>query len=124
LGVALTAANVPDVHAIEPVLDAIPAVGGKPGPRRSRPDVVYADRGYDSAKVRDALRARGIEPKIARRLTAHGSGLGRFRWVVERTVSWLHQFRRLRVRFERRADIHEAFLWLACGLICLRELQK
>ena len=124
LGIVLTAANVHDVRGIGPVLDAIPHVGGKPGPRRSRPDVAYADRGYDSNAVRDDLLSRGIAPKIARRRTGHGSGLGRFRWVVERSFAWLHQFRRLRVRFERRADIHEAFLWLACGVICLRELQR
>lgn len=124
LGVLLTAANVADVRGIEPVLDEIPEVGGKPGPRRSRPDAAYADRGYDSQAVRTALRARGITPYIARRRTGHGSGLGLFRWVVERTFAWLHQFRRLRVRFERRADIHTAFLWMACGLICLRELKK
>jgi len=55
---------------------------------------------------------------IAKRGTPHGSGLGKTRWVVERTLSWLHQFRRLRVRYERRADIHEAFLSLGCILIC------
>jgi hypothetical protein len=37
--------------------------------------------------------------------------------VVERTLSWLHQFGRLRVRRDRRGDIHDAFLKLACGLI-------
>jgi transposase len=37
----------------------------------------------------------------------HGNGLGVFRGVVERTLSWLHQFRRLRVRYERRSNIHE-----------------
>jgi transposase len=62
-------------------------------------------------------------PRIARKQTAHGSGLGRQRWVVERTLSWLHQHRRLRIRRERRADIHEAFLSLACSLICFRRLQ-
>jgi transposase len=50
-------------------------------------------------------------------------GLGRERWVVERTIAWLHQYRRLRVRYERRADIHEAFLHIACSLICLKRLQ-
>ncbi len=45
------------------------------------------------------------------------------RWPVERSLSWLHQFRRLLVRFERRADMHEAFLVLGCCLICLRKLQ-
>ncbi|OXI32214.1 hypothetical protein CFB89_13850 [Burkholderia sp. AU16741] len=64
------------------------------------------------------LRERGIRPVIARRRTEHGSGLGKFRWVVERTHSWLHGFRRLRTRFERRSDIHEAFLKLACALVC------
>ena len=50
------------------------------------------------------------------------SGLGRWRWVVERTFAWLNQFRRLRVRYEKRADIHEAFLSLGCILICWRLL--
>ncbi|MFN2466961.1 MAG: transposase, partial [Gaiellaceae bacterium] len=50
-------------------------------------------------------------------------GLGRERWVVERTIAWLHQHRRLRVRYERRADIHEAFLYLGASLICFSRLQ-
>ncbi len=69
------------------------------------------------------LWARGIAPQIARRNTEHGSGLGKRRWVVERTLSWLHQFRRLRTRYERRADIHEALVNLACGMICWRRLK-
>ncbi len=63
-------------------------------------------------------------PQIARRSTEHGSGLGRQRWVVERTFAWLHQFKRLLVRYERRADIHEAFLALGCCLICFRRLKN
>jgi transposase len=54
---------------------------------------------------------------IAKRRTERGSGLGKYRWVVERTHAWLHNFRRLRIRFERRADIHEAFLKLGCSLV-------
>ena len=69
-------------------------------------------------RVLDTLRERGIKPVIARRRTEHGSGLGKFRWVVERTHSWLHNFRRLRIRFDRRADIHEAFLKFGCALVC------
>jgi len=49
--------------------------------------------------------------------------LGIFRWVVERTLAWLHQYRRLRIRFERRADIHEAFLSIGCALICFKHLR-
>jgi transposase len=58
------------------------------------------------------------------RRTEHGSGLGRWRWVVERTFAWLSQFRRLRVRYDKRADIHEAFLSLGCALICWQSLRK
>jgi transposase len=70
------------------------------------------------------MRERGIVPLLAMRNTKHGSGLGRWRWVVERTFAWLNQFRRLRVRYEKRADIHEAFLALACALLCWNALQK
>ena len=69
-----------------------------------------------------SLRARHISPVIALRGTEHGSGLGVYRWVVERTLAWLRQFRRLRVRDERRADIHKAFLSIGCSLICFRRL--
>ena len=65
---------------------------------------------------------RGIEPHLAARHAQHGSGLGVYRWVVERTIAWLHQFKRLRIRYERRAEIHEAFLTLGCCLICLNVL--
>jgi transposase len=61
---------------------------------------------------------------IARRQTGHGSGLGRHRWVVERTFAWLHNFKRLRVRYERRADIHHALLALGCCLVCFRRLRS
>jgi hypothetical protein len=53
----------------------------------------------------------------------HGSGLGRQRWVVERTFAWLHNRRRLLVRTDRRDDIHEGFLALTCCLICWRQLE-
>jgi transposase len=96
---------------------------GRVGRPRRRPDALVADRGYDHDAYRRQLRRRGIRPLIARRRTAHGSGLGQLRWPVERSLSWLHQFRRLLVRFERRADMHEALLAIACCLICLRKLQ-
>ena len=85
---------------------------------------MLGDRGYDAEAIRRGLRARGIMPWLAKRNTEHGSGLGRWRWVVERTFAWLNQFRRLRIRYEKRADIHEAFLVLACALLCWNVLQK
>jgi transposase len=124
LGCLLTAANCNDVTQLLPLLDAIPPVRGKRGRPRRRPQVLLGDRGYDSRAHRRKLRARRIEPIIAKRETEHGSGLGKQRWVVERTISWLHQHRRLRVRYERRADIHEALLSIACSLICLKQLER
>jgi transposase len=84
---------------------------------------LYADRGYDFDKYRRVLWARGVKPVIARRGVAHGSGLGKTRWVVERTFAWLHQFKRLSVRYERRADLYQGLLELACSIMCLRRLR-
>ena len=124
LAATLTPANAHDVTQLLPMVDAIPPIRGKPGRPRRRPDAVQGDRGYDSEPHRKHLRRHRIEPILAKRGTPHGSGLGAHRWVVERTLSWLHQFRRLRVRFERCADIHEAFLSLGCTLICWRCLAR
>jgi len=118
--VILTQANRHDVTQLLPLVEAIPPIAGRLGHPRRKPDLVQADRGYDSQPHRHALKERGIDTEIARRGTEHGSGLGKTRWVVERTIAWLHQFRRLRVRYERRSEIHEAFLTLGCALICWR----
>lgn len=118
LVVILTAANVHDIKELLPLVDHIPAVRGKRGRPRHRPDRVQADTAYDSERHRAQLRERGIEPVIPKRNREHGSHLGKLRWVVERTLAWLHQFRRLRIRWERRDDIHEAFMCLAEALIC------
>jgi len=98
-------------------------VRGRVGRPRRRPARLVADRGYDHDKYRRLLRQRGIEPLIARRQSEHGSGLGRERWIVERTFAWLRNRRRLLVRYERRSEIHESFLALACCLICWRRLE-
>ena len=123
MAATLTRANRNDTTQILPLVDGISPVGGKVGHPRRRPDTLYADRGYDSEHHRRELKRRGIEPFIARRYTEHGSGLGKVRWVVESVIAWLHKFRRLRVRFERRADIHEAFLKLGCSLIAWNFLE-
>jgi IS5 family transposase len=121
--VLLTGANVPDVTQLLPLVDAIPPVAGVPGAPRFRPDAVQGDAGYRSLRERINLWVRGIEPIISDTPQVHGSGLGTTRWVVERTLSWLHQFRRLRVRYDRTAAIHSAFLTIGCILICWRHLQ-
>jgi transposase len=99
-------------------------VRGLVGRPRRRPDTLVADRGYDSDSKRRLLRERGIRPLIARRYVEHGSGLGRYRWVVERTFAWLHNLKRLLVRYERRADMHEALLALGCCLVCYRRVRR
>ena len=103
-------------------MDGVPSVRGQRGRPRRRPQRLYADRAYDSRQHRQELRAPHIAPALARRDAEHGNGLGVRRWVVERTLGRLHQFRRLRVRCERRADIHEAFLSLGCSIICFLRL--
>lgn len=118
LQVDVSGANEPDIVKLLSLLANIPEVRGKPGRPRSRPDSAYADRAYDSEPARTVLQWLGIEPYLAKRGEEHGSGLGRFRWVVERTISWLHQFRRLRVRYDRRIDIHAGLLKFAASLIC------
>lgn len=122
LAATVTAANVNDIVELFPLLGAVPPVGGKPGTPRSRPASVQGDRGYDSLFHRVWLRFWRIKPIIPKRRTGHGSGLGRTRWVVERTLSWLHGLRRLRIRYERKAELHEAFVKLGCSLICWRML--
>ena len=115
-------ANTPDANLAVPALDAVPPIAGQPGHPRSRPDRAMGDRGFDDEGQRQELRRRGIDPELAKRRTPHGSGLGVYRWVVERTISWFHQFRRLRVRYDRRDDIHQGLCDLAEVLITFRFL--
>lgn len=122
LVVDVTPANVPEIQELLPLLDGIEPVAGKPGHPKQRPETLYGDRAYDSEKHRQALRQRGMDPELARRNTEHGSGLGVYRWVVERFFSWLHGFRKLRLVTEKTQEMQFAFLNLATALICFRFL--
>lgn len=125
LAAVLSGANRNDCKLLEMALDAIPPVrNGRPGRPRCRPEKLHADKGYDHEFCREALRRRGILPRIARRGIESSERLGRHRWVVERTLSWIARCRRLVVRYERRDDVHLAFLVLACAVICFRFLQR
>ncbi|MGS1041652.1 IS5 family transposase [Burkholderia glumae] len=120
LAVTIMGANRHDSMAFESTLDAIPAVRGLNGPPRKRPSKLHADKGYDFGRCRRYPRQRGIKARIARRGIESSERLGRHRWVVERTHAWFAGFGKLRIRFERRLDIHTALLVLAAAVTCSR----
>jgi IS5 family transposase len=114
----LTPANTNDYSQLLPLVDRLQWV----------PDEVWADRGYDAKANHNGLAERGITAKISRR-NRPGQGrrrdpLGRHRWPVERTNAWLNAFRRLLIRWDRKASHHQAFITLACCMVLLRTLMK
>ena len=117
-------ANAHDSLSFAALLDAVPRIRRHRGGPRCRPAKLHADKGYDFERCRRAARQRHIRPRIARRGIESTQRLGRHRWVVERTLSWLHRHRRLRIRYERRCDIHHAFLSLSCSLLCFHHLHR
>jgi transposase len=121
LAVAVSAANTHDSRALIPLVQAIPAIRSRRGPRRRRPGRLHADKGYDYDHLRAWLRARRITPRIARRGVETSERLGRHRWVVERSLAWLTGYRRLTIRYERSARLFTAFLTLA-ALTCYKKL--
>jgi transposase len=122
LAIRTAGANAGDHRQILPALMSFPKVGGTPGRPKGLPDEAYADRGYDSEPLRALLRWLGTEPHIAKRKAPHGSGPGKVRWVVERTIAWRKGLRRLRVRYDRLGVIMDAWATLAASVICFRIL--
>jgi transposase len=124
LAVVLTGGAPPRHYAARCTGRGHPNVSGANGGLPlHKPQIVQGDRGYSSEPHRQRLRERGITPLLAKIGSPHGSGLGKTRWQVERSIAWLHSFRRLKIRYERYAHIHEAFLSLACALICWTRLK-
>jgi transposase len=122
LAVATSAANTHDSLALIPLVQAIPAIRSRRGPRRRRPGKLHADKGYDYPHLRAWLRRGRITPRIARRGVETSTRLGRHRWVVERSFAWLTGYRRLTIRYERSARLFTAFLTLAATLTCYKKL--
>ncbi len=118
LASSVTAANVNDITEMAPLFNRIPAVAGKVGHPRRKPDALQGDLAYDSEPHRQGLRDLGVEPILPEKQIDDQEGLGETRWPVERTLSWIHQNRRLRVRYERRPELHQAFLTLDYINIC------
>ena len=131
LGDHLHSASPAEVRLAETALASI-RVGrshhaGRP---RQKPVRVIADKAYDSDPLRKRLRQRGIElicPHKRNRVrlaTQDGRALRRYRkrWIVERTIGWLGNFRRLVVRYDRSLMIYGAFFHIACFMIVLRRV--
>ena len=124
LVIRAAAANRSDHREILPTVIDYPLVGGKPGRPRTHPEELYADAGYDSEATRSVLRWLGIEPHIRHRDGGHGSHLGRVRWVVEPTISWIKGLRRMRVRYDRSGASIDTWTTIAAAVICLNILME
>ena len=121
----VSAANTHDSRLFEPVLDTNPAVrAGHRGRPRRRPAKLHADPGCDYPRCRRYLHRRGIAVRITRRGVENTTNLGRHRWVVERSISWLLRFKRLGVRYERTELTVRPLLTLAVTIINFRRLTK
>jgi transposase len=124
LSVAVSAANTNDSFALKPLVMAIPAIRSRRGPRRRKPDKLHADKAYDHADLRHWVRDQGIRVRIARKGIESTTKLGKHRWVIERTMAWLTGYRRLTLRYERKATHFCAFLTLGATLTCFKKLTR
>jgi transposase len=120
----VSAANTNDSFALKPLVKAIPAIRSRRGPRRRKPAKLHADKAYDHKELRKWVRERGIIVRIARKGIETSTKLGKHRWVIERSIAWLFGYRRLIIRYERKANHFCAFLTLAATLTCYKKLQK
>jgi transposase len=106
------------------LLDEIPALENPRTHRRRKPRSLYGDRAYGTPRNRAGLRRRHIHDHLAAPGMPHGSGLGKVRYVIERTLSWTGQARRLKIRYEKLAATHRAFHYLQLARICCRILTR
>jgi transposase len=127
LGMHLAPANLAECHLAEATLDQVAVRRTGPGRPRKKPERLIADRAYDSRKLFDRMKRKGIDfiaPHLSTRKSRYQDGrkLRRYRrrWIVERTFAWLFNFRRLVSRYDRKIEHFRAFIYLACALIALR----
>ena len=133
LNLLTEAANISEYQLALETIDGI-FVATRPLHPKKRPDVLVADKGYDAGWLREALSRRTIRPYIPKRRKkgereepSYNNTIQQFyatRWIVERTNAWLQNYRRIAVRWDRFADSYEAFIELACILICLRRVMR
>lgn len=121
IGLAIDGANRTDMKLVEATVESI--VVPRPTPTLEQPQGMCLDAGYAYQVIEDLLTQLGFTPHIRSRgeeKQARTAGKRPRRWVVERTHSWINRFRRLLVRWEKKADNYLAFLHFACGLIACR----
>jgi transposase len=109
---------------LEEMVDDVPPIRQSWGRPRRRLGKLHADKAYDHRRCRQVLTRRRIQPRITRRDIGSSAKLGQHRWAEARTLARISQFRRLAVRYKRRADIHAAFLTLASAIIAWRLIQR
>jgi putative transposase len=123
IGIAVDGANRNDFKLVRETLDSIPV--DRPAPTRREPQGLCLDKGYDYDEVRELvdefsytahIRARGEEAKAIKRSARFKAR----RWVVERTHSWMNRFRRILIRWEKKAENYLGMLHLVCSLITFR----
>jgi len=123
IGLAIEGANRNDMKLVRETIESI--VVDRPEPTKEEPQGMCMDKGYDYQEVRDTvkefgftehIRSRGEEAKALKK----EAGVRARRWVVERAHSWMNRFRRILIRWEKKAENYAAFLHFACGLIAFR----
>src|SRR5438552_4300220 len=124
LAVRLTGANRNESLEAMNLVDDIPPIRGRRGRPRRKPKALYGDRQYGTPRNHQGLKERRIEDHLAQQRTPHGSGLGKIRWVVERSLEWVGSARRLKIRYDKLPSIHRAFHFLQLARICCTILQR
>jgi len=124
LVIAVGPANQRDEELVEPMLKQFPPLPDRSGKRRRKPKVLQGDRSYGFPHIIRLLVRLVIGSLLAVRGSPHGSGLGKTRYVIERTMAWLSDYRRLKVCYERSGERFRGFHVLAACVICSNRLQQ
>lgn len=123
IGLAVDGANRNDFKLAKETLESIPVE--RPAVGSGQPQGLCLDKGYDYDEVRELaqefgytahIRSRGEEAQTLKRNARFKAR----RWVVERTHSWLNRFRRILIRWEKKAQNYLGLLHLACAIITYR----
>lgn len=124
LVVKTTPANRHDSQMALQLLVSMPVIPGRRGRPRIKPKILQGDAAYGCVALARVVKALGVRPllKPLGKRSSHGSGLGRTRYVVERTLSWFGNFRRLKLCYERTGAHFQAFHDLAAAILCAKRL--